>query len=94
MPVWFHRILGWFVERMMTVPLVSTAQVQMLHEGLAAPAPPCDLVPVELASRIPFGEEQIRAGLPAPGPFTWRDLRLWNQRKMRDHFDNVFLTLP
>ena len=38
LPVWFHYILGWFVERIMIVPLVSTAQVQMLSEGLAEPA--------------------------------------------------------
>jgi NADH dehydrogenase len=94
MPVWFHRILGWFVERIMSVPLVSTAQVQMLQEGLAEPAPPCDMVPAELASRLPFGEEQIRAGLPAPGPFSLRDLRLCKRRKSQDHFDNVFLTMP
>jgi NADH dehydrogenase len=75
MPVWFHYILGWFVERLMTVPLVSTAQVKMLSEGLAEPAPPCELVPDTLASRIPFSEEQILKGLPAPGPFRRKDFR-------------------
>jgi hypothetical protein len=75
MPVWFHYILGWFVERLMTVPLVSTAQVKMLSEGLAEPAPSCELVPAPLACRIPFSEEQILKGLPAPGPFRRKDFR-------------------
>jgi len=70
MPVWFHYLLGWWVERIMTVPLVSVAQVRMLTEGLAEPSRPCDLLPSELASRIPFGEEHIRKGLPTPGPFS------------------------
>jgi NADH dehydrogenase len=75
LPVWFHYILGWLVERIMVTPLVSTAQVQMLSEGLVEPAPPCELVPDDLAPRLPFSEEQIRAGLPPPGPFGWQDLR-------------------
>jgi NADH dehydrogenase len=94
MPVWFHYILGWFVERLMTVPLVSTAQVQMLSEGLAEPAPPCDMVPLDLAPRLPFSEERIRAGLPAPGPFTLRDLRCCQRKDRGSHFDNVFFTMP
>jgi NADH dehydrogenase len=93
MPVWFHYILGWFVERLMTVPLVSTAQVQMLSEGLAEPAPPCDLIPVEMAPRIPFSEEQIRKGLPAPGSFGWRDLRCCH-RPTAAHTTIVFLEMP
>ena len=75
MPVWFHCVLGWCVERLMTVPLVSVAQVRMLAEGLAEPCLPCDVLPAELAPRIKFSEEQIRKGLPPPGPFGARDLR-------------------
>jgi len=75
MPVWFHQVLGWFLERMMKVPMVSSAQVRMLCEGLAEPAPLCDPVQPDLAPRIRFTPEQIRAGLPQPGPFTFRDLR-------------------
>ncbi len=42
LPVWFHYALGWCLERFMTVPLVSVAQVRMLTEeqirtGLPAP---------------------------------------------------------
>jgi hypothetical protein len=75
MPVWLHYLLGWAVERIMTVPLVSTAQVRMLVEGLAEPGTACDPLPEELAPKIPFTEEQIRQGLPQPGPFGWQDLR-------------------
>jgi hypothetical protein len=79
MPVWFHYILGWFVEKVMTVPLVSVAQVQMLDEGLAEALPHYDTPPPELASRIHFTDEQIRNGLPAPKPFTLHDIRLCSQ---------------
>lgn len=79
-PVWFHYILGWFVERLMRVPLVSTAQVRMLAEGLAEPAPVTPLVPEELAPRIRFTEEQIRRGLPARGGFGASDLRCCPRR--------------
>lgn len=94
MPIWFHYILGWLVERLMTVPLVSTAQVRMLAEGLVEPAPPCEAMPAALAPRIPFSDEQIRAGLPAPGPFTLRDLRCGRKDERGSHFDNVFFTMP
>jgi len=75
MPIWFHYLFGWCIERIMTVPLVSVAQVRMLVEGLAEPAPPCEAMPAELAPEISFSHQQIRKGLPKPGPFGWRDLR-------------------
>jgi NADH dehydrogenase len=75
MPVWFHYTLGWVVERVMTTPLVSVAQVRMLSEGLAEPWPPCDLLPEEIEPKIRFSEGQIRNGLPPEGPFHLRDLR-------------------
>ncbi len=74
LPVWFHYLLGWCLERLMTVPMVSVAQVRILSEGLAEAAPPCDPMPAELAPRLPFSEEQIRKGLPPPGPFRTNDL--------------------
>jgi len=75
MPLWFHYANAWFVEKIMTVPLVSLAQVRILSEGLAEPSAPYDPMPRELAPRIPFTEEQIRAGLPPAGAFGLRDLR-------------------
>jgi NADH dehydrogenase len=83
LPVWFHYPLGWTLERLMTVPLVSVAQVRILSEGLAEPSPPCDPMPPDLAPRIPFSEEQIRKGLPPPGGFRLRDLRC-SHRARRD----------
>ena len=75
LPVWFHYALGWFVERIMAVPLVSVAQVQMLTEGLAEPALPCEKLPDALAPKTPFALDQIRRRLPPPGPFGRRDIR-------------------
>lgn len=85
MPVWFHYILGRFVEKVMVMPLVSVAQVRMLSEGLAEPLPPCDFLPKELAPQIRFTEEQIRKGLPPPGPFHLRDLRCCHRRTATRH---------
>jgi len=92
LPVWFHYALGWCIERIMTVPLVSVSQVRMLKEGLAEPALPCDEMPQELAPRIPFTEAQIRQGLPAPGPFGFHDLRRCRSRSHTRH--NVFFEIP
>jgi uncharacterized protein YbjT (DUF2867 family) len=97
MPVWFHRVLGWCLEQIMKVPMVSTAQVRMLHEGLAEPAPTCDSMPAELAPRIRFTPEQIRNGLPTPGPFTWRDLRCFTRQPAglgHKHSKRVFFEMP
>ncbi len=95
LPVWFHYILGWFVERIMVVPLVSVAQVKMLAEGLTEPWQPCESLPLELAPKIRFTEEQIRNGLPPSGPFRTRDLRCcrrWRSAGARVH--RVFLEMP
>lgn len=95
MPVWFHYLLASFVERIMMVPLVSRAQVRMLSEGLAEPKPPCDALPEGLAPRLRFTAEQIRKGLPAPGPFGLEDLRCCHRHsasQMRKRI--VFLEFP
>jgi len=81
MPIWFHYILGWVVERIMRVPLVSVAQVKMLAEGLAEPCPSCEYLPPDIAPQIHFSDEQIRKGLPSPRPFTTRDLECCARRK-------------
>jgi NADH dehydrogenase len=80
MPVWFHYALGWLLERIMTVPMVSVAQVRILSEGLTEPKPNCDQMPSELAPQIRFSEFQIRKGLPAPGPFGLRDIRFLSKK--------------
>ena len=97
MPVWFHRVLGWCLERMMKVPMVSRAQVRMLDEGLGEPAPSCELVTPNLAPQIRFTCEQIRKGLPEPGPFTFRDLRCCSRQPPtvgHKHSKRVFFEMP
>jgi hypothetical protein len=59
----------------MKVPLVSRAQERILAEGVVEPATPCDPLPADLVPWRSLGDEQIRQGLPAPGPFGLRDLR-------------------
>lgn len=96
MPLWFHYILGWFVERIMKTPLVSVAQVRMLSEGLAEPSPQCAALPPELAPKIAFSDDQIRKGLPAPGPFRLRDLRCCCREAASNHrhLHHVFFEMP
>lgn len=96
LPIWFHYALGWLVERVMKVPLVSIAQVRILSEGLSEPWLPCELPPPELAPGIRFSEEQIRNGLPAAGPFGLHDIRCCCQKCDRplQHLRRVFLEMP
>lgn len=74
-PVFFHCLLGWILERIMTVPLVSMAQVRILSEGIVEPLPDCEPLPEDLLPRTPFSDLQIRKGIPEPGRFGLRDLR-------------------
>jgi NADH dehydrogenase len=74
-PIWFHRLLARFWELTMNVPLAARAQIRILSEGVVEPALPCDALPVDLLPERKFTEEQIRKGLPEPGPFTLQDLR-------------------
>ncbi len=74
-PLVFHRVLALVTERIMTVPLISLAQVRILEEevveGLYAP----DSLPADLEPAATFDERSIAAGLPAPGRFHLSDLR-------------------
>jgi len=74
-PVWFHYLLARFWELTMNVPLAARAQIRILSEGVIEPALPCDTLPIDLSPRRKITGEQIRKGLPEPGPFTLRDLR-------------------
>jgi NADH dehydrogenase len=74
-PIFFHRVLALICELTMKVPLVAKAQVQILVEGVVAAATKCDPLPADLLPRQQFTPEQIRKGLPEPGPFGIRDLR-------------------
>jgi uncharacterized protein YbjT (DUF2867 family) len=74
-PLWFHYVLARVCELTMKVPLIARAQVQILSEGVVEPAIPCDQLPSDLQPGRRFTPEQIRGGLPEPGPFGLRDLR-------------------
>jgi uncharacterized protein YbjT (DUF2867 family) len=74
-PVWFHHLLAQVCEFTMKVPLVARAQVRILSEGVVNPATPCDSLPSDLVPTRRFTPEQIRSGLPKPGPFGLHDLR-------------------
>jgi len=75
MPVGFHYALAILLERIMTIPLASRAQVRILSEGVVEAAGPCDPLPADLAPRTFFTAETIRKGLPLLAPFGLRDLR-------------------
>jgi uncharacterized protein YbjT (DUF2867 family) len=74
-PIWFHYVLAGVCEATMKVPLVARAQVRILTEGVVEPSLPCDALPADLSPTRMFTDDQIRRGLPHPGPFTIRDLR-------------------
>ncbi len=75
LPIVAHLALARVCEAVMRVPLVSTAQVHILAEGVVEVAPPAPAPPTDLLPQTPFSPEVIRRGLPVPGPFGLRDLR-------------------
>jgi uncharacterized protein YbjT (DUF2867 family) len=75
LPVVAQRFSAAVAEAVMTVPLISRAQVRILAEGIVEPLPAADELPVDLRPRTRFNETSIRAGLPEPGGFGRADLR-------------------
>lgn len=75
LPIFAHLALAKVAEAIMRVPLISVAQVHILAEGVVEASPPAGKPPADLVPRTPFSEEVVRAGLPEPGAFGWRDLR-------------------
>ncbi len=73
MPLWFHRAFGWVCERTMVIPLISSAQVRILSEGVVEPLPACPAVPEDLKPQTPFSDDQILAGLPEAKSFGPQD---------------------
>ena len=90
MPLAFHYLLAQVAERSMTVPLIATAQVQILREEVIEPLRVSDPLPNDLTPSTPFDEEAIRAGLPDPGPFGPSDLTLFSETRA-DHPDSVLV---
>ncbi len=75
LPVAVHRLIAIAAELVMTVPLISRAQVRILAEGIVEPLPAADGLPVDLLPATRFDEASIRAGLPPTGGFGRHDLR-------------------
>lgn len=75
MPVSMQRVIAWFAERTMKIPLLSLAQLRILSEGLVEAWPACDSLPADLLPTTRFTAEQIQRGLPKAGPFSRSDLR-------------------
>jgi uncharacterized protein YbjT (DUF2867 family) len=75
LPVWCHQVLALGFELTMKVPLTSLAQIRILSEGVVEPATPVTPVPYDLIPTRRFTTDQIRNGLPEPGPFCVGDLR-------------------
>ena len=95
-PLAFHYALGWVLERVMTIPLVSTAQVRILSEGVVEPLPFAAELPDDLRPQLAFTDDQIRAGLPKPQAFGLADLRCCQTNGIARHSRRhcAFLELP
>jgi NADH dehydrogenase len=76
LPVVCHLSMASFFEWTMKIPLTSLAQVRILSEGVAEPGSPVAPLPYDLVPTRRFTIDQIRSGLPHPGPFCVGDLRL------------------
>jgi NADH dehydrogenase len=74
-PLAIQKVIAWAAEATMKIPLLSLAQLKILSEGIVEALPPCDALPADLMPATRFTAEQIRKGLPKPGPFGLHDLR-------------------
>ncbi len=75
LPIFCHQLLAHVFELTMKVPLTSLAQVRILSEGVVEAGTPVAPLPYDLVPTRRFTAEQIRSGLPQPGPFRAGDLR-------------------
>src|ERR1700752_1574300 len=75
LPVFCFQLMAHVFELTMKIPLTSLAQVRILSEGIVEPGSPVAPLPYDLMPTRRFTTEQIRSGLPQPGPFCIGDLR-------------------
>jgi uncharacterized protein YbjT (DUF2867 family) len=80
-PLALHHLMARIAERLMTVPLISVAQVRILEEEVVMPLRARDDLPDDMTPSTPFDEASIVRGLPAPGPFRLDDLRWFAGRR-------------
>jgi uncharacterized protein YbjT (DUF2867 family) len=89
LPLSFHFAMAHIAERMMIVPLVSVAQVQMLREGIVNASNASDDLPNMLTPTTMFDESTVKASLMEVSPIRLTDLRcyeaLFAKRVQRDH---------
>ena len=71
-PITGHKILAQVFEKLMPIPLISSAQVFMLGEDMtqALPRGVCSPLPHDLKPRQRFVDEHVRKHLPAPARFS------------------------
>ncbi len=75
LPIWCHQLMAQVFELTMKVPLTSLAQIRILAEGVVEPGSVVTPVPYDLIPTRRFTTDQIRNGLPEPGPFCIGDLK-------------------
>jgi uncharacterized protein YbjT (DUF2867 family) len=80
LPIALSYGVAWSAERLMTVPLISAAQVRILQEGVVDPTLAPDPLPADLLPSTAFDAESVSAGVPACTPFGASDLRLFAGR--------------
>jgi NADH dehydrogenase len=78
-PIAVHRALAWVLERAMTIPLVSAAQVRILAEGIVVPLLAPDQLPDDLMPLTRFSSQSMRDGVPPNRRFTRADLRAFDR---------------
>jgi NADH dehydrogenase len=72
-----YYLPAWLAERVMTVPVLSMAQVRILIEGAVEPVLAPDELPADLTPVTPYDAASVRAGLPPePARFSRADLRV------------------
>jgi NADH dehydrogenase len=72
-----YYLPAWLAERVMTVPVLSMAQVRILIEGAVEPVLAPDDLPADLTPVTPYDAASVRAGLPPePARFSRADLRV------------------
>lgn len=77
LPVIAHYGLARLMEKTMKLPLLTEAEARILFEGFAETYFACEELPEDLSPETLFTAEQIRKGLPEPGPYKIEDLSCW-----------------
>ncbi len=75
LPIFVHQMFAYLFELTMKVPLLSSAQLRILSEGITEVLPYADPLPDDLSPKISFSNEQIKKGLPELKAFGLKDLR-------------------